>query len=74
MSEVAVIEPCYRGVIKDDMSRRPTQCDPMEEPSIDPENMPEPLGGASLAAQKRTRERFHQGMPVTPAKELTPSR
>jgi hypothetical protein len=50
MSEVAVTEPCYCGVIKDDVTRRPTQCDPVEEPSIDPENMPEPLGVASLAA------------------------
>lgn len=52
MSEVAVIEPCYCGVTKDDMTRRPTQCDPIEEPSIDPDDMPEPFGGASLAAQK----------------------
>jgi hypothetical protein len=62
-----VIEPRYCGVIKDDMTGRPTQCDPMQEPSIDPDDMPEPLGGASLVAQKRTRERFHQGLPVTPA-------
>ena len=47
-----MIEPCYCGVTKDDMTRRPTQCDPIEEPSIAPDDMPEPFGGASLAAQK----------------------
>ena len=39
--------------------------DPLEEPAIDPEDMPEPLdeNSASLAIQRRTRERFHEGMP-----------
>ena len=44
------------------MARRPTQCDSIEE-SIDREDIPEPHEKGSLAAQKRTRERFHQGMP-----------
>ena len=43
-----MIEHCYCGVIKDDMTRRPMQCDPIEEPSIDPEDMLEPVGGTSL--------------------------
>ena len=55
------MELCYRGVIKDGMTRRPTQCDPMEEPSIDPENMPEPLGGASLAADTIAVSRVRSG-------------